>query len=80
VMDQHVGGLVKRPANRSVAGAADATGPIRFAGLEAPRGETKVCTHRSGIAKPPRLVHAGRIRQSYQRARSHVIMPISLHH
>ena len=30
VMDQHVGRLVKRPANGSVAGSTDPTGPIHF--------------------------------------------------
>ena len=79
-MQQHIGGLVKRSADGSIASPANAAGPIRFPGLETPGCEAEVSTEGLCIAEPPGLVHPGEVSQGNQRPWSHVIMLISLHH
>jgi hypothetical protein len=75
-----MGRLVERGARQFVAAPADASLHIRFAGLIASRGEAEM---RAYVARPAEaiwLINSGAERQSGERARTHVILPISLHY
>ena len=66
-MDQHVRCLIQRPSHAGIAGAADAGRPIHLPGLEPPRSQPEMRTHRPGVAEPCWVIHAGGVGQGDER-------------
>ena len=78
MMQEDVGRLVEGGAHHRIAAAADVAIIISLSGAVAPWRQTEMRSDISRSREALRRVDASPVRKSYDRARPHVILPISL--